>query len=79
MGTHAIEGAKNRSNKYNQKLIDSAIKSTTDAINYASQRAIQETAEATGDLVVNKIAGKITSISKSFKTAFIENTFSKRG
>ena len=79
MGTHAIEDDKNRSNKYNQKLIDSAIKSTTDAIKYASQRAIQETAEATGDLVVNKIAGKIRSISKSFKTAFIGNRFSKRG
>ena len=30
----------------------------------ASQRAIQKTAEATGDLVGNKIADKITSISK---------------
>ena len=29
-----------------------------------SKRAIQKTAEATGDLVGNKIAGKITSISK---------------
>ena len=30
----------------------------------ASQRAIQKPAEATGDLVGNKIADKITSISK---------------
>ena len=31
----------------------------------ASKRAIQKTAEATGDLIGNKIADKITSISKS--------------
>ena len=55
---------KNLSNKYSQKIIDTAKKSATDAIKIASQRAIQKTAEATGDLVGNKIAHKITSISK---------------
>ena len=50
------------SNKYCQKLLDSAKKSTTDAIKTASKRAIQKTAEATGDLIVNKIADKIISI-----------------
>ena len=30
----------------------------------ASKTAIQKTAEATGDLIVNKIADKITSVSK---------------
>ena len=30
----------------------------------ASKRAIQKTAEATGDLIGNKIADKITSVSK---------------
>ena len=39
-------------------------KSTTDAIKTASERAIQKTAEATGDLIGNKIADKITSVSK---------------
>ena len=39
-------------------------KSATDAIKTVSQRAIQKTAEAMGDLVGNKIADKITSISK---------------
>ena len=52
------------SNKYGEKLLDSAKKSTTDAIKTASKRAIQETAEATGDLIGNQIADKITSISK---------------
>ena len=44
---------KNSSNKYGQKLVDSAKKSITDALKTASKRAIQKTAEATGDLVHN--------------------------
>ena len=55
---------KNLSNKYGQKIIDTAKKSTTDAIKTASKRAIQKTAKATGDLIGNKIADEITSISK---------------
>ena len=52
------------SNKYGQKLLDSAKKSATDAIKTASKRAIQKTAEATGDLIDNNIADKITSVLK---------------
>ena len=52
------------SNKYDQKLLDSAKKPTTDAIKTASKKVIQKTAEATGDLIGNKIADKITSVSK---------------
>ena len=55
---------KSLSNKYGQKLFDSAKKSTTDAIKTASKRAIQKTAEATGDLIGNKIADKIRNVSK---------------
>ena len=55
---------KSLSSKYGQKLLDSAKKSTTDAIKTASKRAIQKTAGATGDLIGNKIADKITSVSK---------------
>ena len=47
-----------------KKLVDTAKKSTADAIKTASKRAIQKTTEATGDLVGNKIADKITSVSK---------------
>ena len=46
------------SNKYNQKLRDTAKKSTTDAIKAVSKRAIQKTAEATGNMIGNKIAEK---------------------
>ena len=59
---------KSLSNKYGQKLLDSTKKSTTDAIKTTSKRAIQKTAEATGDLIGNKIADKITSISKKKST-----------
>ena len=52
------------SNKYGQKLVNTAKTSATDAIKIVSKRAIQKTAEATGNLVGNKIADKITSVSK---------------
>ena len=54
---------KSLSNKYGQKFVDSAKKSTTDAIKTGSKRAIQKTADSTGDLIGNKIADEITSIS----------------
>ena len=55
---------KNLSNEYGQKLLDRAKKSTTDAIKKAPKIAIQKTAEATSDLIGNKIADEITSVSK---------------
>ena len=64
---------KRLSNKYGQKLLDSAKKSTTDAIKTSSKRAIQKTAEATGDLIGNKIADKITSVSKKKPTKELHN------
>ena len=54
------------SNKYSQKIIDTAKKSAPDVIKIASQWAIQKTAEATGYLVGNKITDKITGISKKY-------------
>ena len=53
------------SHKYSQKRLDSAKKSTRDAIKTASERAIQKTAEATSNLIGNKIEDKMTNISKS--------------
>ena len=55
---------KSLSNTFGQKRLDNAKKSTTDAIKSASKKAIQKTAEAAGDLIGNKIADKITSVSK---------------
>ena len=56
--------SRNLSNKYGQKLLNSAKMSTTDAIKTPSKRTIQKTAEATDDLIGNKIADKITFASK---------------
>ena len=63
-GRHANKFTKSLSDKHGQKLIDSAKKSTTDAIKTASKREIQKTAEATGGLIGNKIADKIATVSK---------------
>ena len=56
---------RNLTNKYGEKLLNSAKKSTTDAIKIASNRTIQNTVEKTGDLIGNKIQDKIISISKT--------------
>ena len=64
MGAHATKIAENLNNKYGQKLVDTAKKSATDALKISGKRAIQKTAEASGDLVGNFIGDKITSISK---------------
>ena len=53
------------SNKYSQKHLDSAKKSTTDAIKTTSKRAIQKTKEATGDLIGKKIDDKIISLQRN--------------
>ena len=44
--------------------MDTANKSGIDAAKIASKRVVQKTAEATGDLIGNKIADKITSLDK---------------
>ena len=56
--------AKNFGNKYGKKLMDTATKTGIDAAKTTSKRIVQKTAEATGDLIGNKMADKITSIGK---------------
>ena len=56
--------AKKIANKYGKKLMDTVRKTGVDAAKTTSKRVVQKTAEATGDLIVNKIADKITSIGK---------------
>ena len=64
---------KSLSKKYGQKLLDSAKKSTTDGIKTALKTVILKTAEATVDLVGNKIADKITNISRKKSTKRLHN------
>ena len=56
--------AKKFGDKYGKKLIDTATKTEIGAAKTASKRVVQKTAEATGDLIRNKIADKNTSIGK---------------
>ena len=53
------------SGKYGQKLLDHAKQSDTDAPKTVSNRIIQKTAKATGDLIGNIIADKVTIVSKT--------------
>ena len=64
---------KNVRKNYSQKLLNSAKKSTADAIKTASKRAIQKIAVATCDFIGNKIADKITSTSKELYLEFSKN------
>ena len=56
---------KNLNSKYSQELVDHVKQSTADAIKAASKTAIQKTAEATCDLISNKIADKIIKVSRT--------------
>ena len=51
-------------NKYGKKVMHTATKTGIDAAKTTSKRLVLKTAEATGDLIWNKIADKITSIGK---------------
>ena len=57
--------SKNVSSKYSQKLIDHGKKYTSYALKTGSKRGIQNTTEATGDLIGNKISDKIIRVSKT--------------
>ena len=50
--------------KYGKNVMDTATKTRIDVAKTASKRIVQKTAEATGDLIGNKIADKTTSIGK---------------
>ena len=59
-----INTARKFGDEYGKKLMDSAIKTGIDAAKTVSKRVVQKIAEATGDLIANKIADKITSVDK---------------
>ena len=54
--------SKNVSGKYSQKLLNHAQQSVTDALKTISKRIIQKMAEATDDLIGNKIADRIMKV-----------------
>ena len=54
--------------KYGKKLVDTATSTRKTFAKTAGIKVVHKTAEATGDLLGNKIADKITSIGKSNRT-----------
>ena len=59
-GYRFLSFAKNIGKKHKKK-------SAAGAIETVSKRAIQKTAEATGDLIGNKITDKVTTVSKNLQ------------
>ena len=57
----AIKTSTNFSNKYSKRLKDTATKAGKDFAIITGKKIIHKTAEATGDLIGNKIADKITA------------------
>ena len=58
----AIKTGTNFNSKYGKKLTDTAIKTGTDFATIAGKKIVHKSAEATGDLIGNKIADKVTSM-----------------
>ena len=61
-GYSFLSFARRFGNKYGKKLMDTATKTGKDAAKTASKWVVQKIAEATGGLIRNKIADKITSL-----------------
>ena len=64
-GYSFLSFAKRFGDKYGKKLMNTATKTRIDAAKTVSKRAVQKTAEPTGDLIRHKIANKTTSVGKS--------------
>ena len=54
----------NFNSKYSKKLTDTTIKTGNDFATIAGKKIVHKSAEATGNLIGNKLADKITSASK---------------
>ena len=57
----AIKTGANFNSKYGKKLTDTAIKTGKNFATIAGKKIVHKSAEATGDLIGNKIADKITA------------------
>ena len=60
----AIKTGTNFNSKYGKKLTDTAIKTDKDFATIAGKKIVHKSAQASGGLISNKIADKITSASK---------------
>ena len=64
-GCGFLSFARKFGDKCGKNLLDTATKTGVDAAETASKQVAQKTAEATQDLIGNKIADKITSLGKT--------------
>ena len=69
----AIKTGTNFNNKYGKKITNTAIKTGKDFATTGGKKIVYKTAEATGDLIGNKIADKITSASKKSQNEEIQS------
>ena len=67
-----IKTGTNFNSKYGKKLTDTAIKTGKDFATIADKKIVHKSAEATGDLIGNKIADKITSMGRSKELRYKE-------
>ena len=68
-----IKRGKKFNSKYGKKLKDAAIKRGKNFATIADKKIVHKSAEATGDLIGNKIADKITSASKKSQNEEIQS------
>ena len=64
-GKKLMNAAVNTKNMYRKKIMDTTKKKRINFAKTADKKIVQKSAEATGDLIGNKIADKITSLGKS--------------
>ena len=67
----------NISSKHSQSFLDYAKQSALDSLKTTLKRSIQKIAEATGELIGNKIPDKITKVSRSSSQKKSETVESK--
>ena len=69
--------SENLSGKYSQKRLDHAKRSATDALKTNLKWVIQNTEEATGDLIANRTANKMTKVSNNSQQNDSETVINK--
>ena len=67
MNTGTNSAKKFSNSKYGKKIMDTTMKEEINFTKTAGTKIVQKSAEATGDLIGNKIADKITSLGTTQK------------
>ena len=65
LGQGFMSFAKNIGNKYGRKILDKSMNASKDFAKIAGKKVLHTSAEATGDMIGNKIADRITRSSRN--------------